>query len=73
MALSAVSGIHGEGLEVRPQEKQTTAQAMKDIRKAKLRRQVLADPSLAQKLVAVEASPVYNSRGELIQSLGMSS
>jgi len=43
---------------------------MKNIRKARLRRQVLQDPSMASKLVSVENSPVYNSRGELIQSLG---
>jgi HD-like signal output (HDOD) protein len=49
------------------------AQTMKNIRKAHLRRQVLADPTMAQKLVAVEASPVYNSRGELIQSVGTTS
>lgn len=43
---------------------------MKNIRKQRLRRQVLQDPSLATKLVSVENSPVYNSRGELIQSVG---
>ena len=72
MALSAVNGIHAKVLEMRPQEKETMAQAMKDVSKARLRRQIYADPSLAQKLVAVEASPVYNSKGELIQSLGNS-
>lgn len=44
---------------------------MKNIRKQRLRRQVLQDPSMAARLVAVENSPVYNSRGELIQSLGV--
>ncbi|WP_461209201.1 hypothetical protein [Desulfocurvus sp. DL9XJH121] len=73
MTLAAVDTIHAKGLEPQPQSKQTMAEAMKDVRKARLRRQVYADPSLAQKLVAVEASPVYNSRGELIQSLGYSS
>jgi hypothetical protein len=45
------------------------ADMMKSIAKARLRRQVLTDPSLAQKLVSVEASPVYNARGSLIQAV----
>ena len=45
---------------------------MKDIRKARLQRQVLADPSLAGKLVATEASPQYNASGELIQAVSSS-
>ncbi len=45
------------------------ADLMKNIAKAKLRRQVLNDPSLAQKLVSVEASPVYNARGSLIPAV----
>lgn len=42
---------------------------MKNIAKAKLRRQVMADPSLARELVAVESTAVYNSRGSLITAL----
>jgi len=42
---------------------------MKNIAKARLQRQVMADPSLARELVAVEASAVYNSRGSLIAAL----
>lgn len=42
---------------------------MKNIAKARLRRQVMADPSLARELVSVEASAVYNSRGSLISAL----
>lgn len=45
------------------------ANEMKDIHKARLRRQVMADPSLAGKLVATEASPMYNARGEVIQAI----
>lgn len=71
MALLAVTEVHGKGLEMQPTEKDNSlSDSMKEIRKAKLRRQVFSDPALAQKLVAVEASPTYNSRGELIQSLG---
>lgn len=56
--------------EPRGVEKATTdAEMMKDIRKARLQRKVLQDPSLAGKLVATEASPVYNARGEVVQAL----
>ncbi|BBD06813.1 hypothetical protein [Desulfovibrio ferrophilus] len=72
MALLAVTEVHGKGLEMQPANKDSLSDSMKEIRKAKLRRQVYADPALAQKLVAVEASPTYNSSGKLIQSLGFS-
>jgi hypothetical protein len=49
------------------------ANQMKDVRKQRLRRMVMQDPSLAKRLVAAEASPVYNAKGELIQSLGSGS
>ncbi len=45
------------------------ANEMKQIRKARLHRQALQDPSLHGKLVATEASPVYNAKGEMIQAL----
>ena len=48
------------------------ANEMKDIRKAKLQRQVMSDPSLAGKLVATEASPQYNASGALIQAVSSS-
>jgi hypothetical protein len=47
------------------------ANEVKEIGKARLARKVLEDPSLAKKMPALQASPVYNSRGEIIQSLGM--
>lgn len=43
--------------------------SVKNIAKMKLRRQVMADPDLARELVAIEASPVYNSSGKLIAAL----
>ena len=46
-------------------------EAMKQVRKAKLHREIYARPELAGKLVALEASPVYNSKAELIQSTGL--
>lgn len=70
MALSPVNTDHVKRVEMQPNDRESLAQTMKDVRKARLRRQVLADPTMAQKLVAVEASPVYNSKGELIQSVG---
>jgi len=48
------------------------ASMMKDARKARLHREVYAKPELAGKLVALEASPVYNSKAEIIQSTGLS-
>lgn len=47
------------------------ANEVKEIGKRRLARKVLEDPSLAKKMPALQASPVYNSRGEIIQSLGM--
>ncbi len=73
MTSSLVEGL-GKGLEMQPANRDSSlANAMKEIRKAGLRRQVLANPQLAARLVALEASPVYNSKGELIMSLGNTS
>ncbi len=70
MAINAVN--HNPVLEADRATKDPSdwSNEMKNIRKQRLRRQVLQDPSMAAKLVSVENSPVYNSRGELIQSLG---
>lgn len=46
------------------------AEMMKGIRKARLQRQVLADPSLAAKLVSVQASATYNANGSVVQTVG---
>lgn len=48
----------------------TQAEMIKSIHKARLQRQVLADPSLAAKLVAVESTATYNARGDLVQAVG---
>jgi HD-like signal output (HDOD) protein len=45
------------------------AEEMKNIRKMRLSRKVLQDPSLASKLVVAQNSPVYNMRGELLQTV----
>lgn len=73
MTSSLVTGL-GKGLEMQPVNRDSSiANQMKEIRKAVLRRRVFSDPQLAARLVALEASPVYNSKGELIQSLGNTS
>ena len=51
---------------------ESLVQQMKAFKKAKLNREVLADPSLIRKLVAVEASPVYNAKAELIPTVATS-
>lgn len=51
-------------------EKSDMANEWKNIRRKRAEREVLKDPALAKKLLAAQASPVYNSRGEIIQSTG---
>lgn len=46
------------------------ADEMKNIRKQRLQREVMVDPSKARLLVKLEASPVYNANGQVIQSAG---
>ena len=46
------------------------AQEMKDIRKQRMLREVMVDPSKAGDLVKIESSPVYNAKGKVIQSAG---
>ncbi|MEW5773661.1 MAG: hypothetical protein AB1916_09070 [Thermodesulfobacteriota bacterium] len=73
----SVNGVtHGTDPGValhRPGESDRSLVAMmKDVRKARLQREIYSRPELAGKLVALEASPVYNSKAELIQSTGLS-
>jgi hypothetical protein len=49
------------------------ADAMKNIRKARLQRQTLQDPSMIAKLVAMETTPVYNAKGDIVQAVSGSS
>jgi predicted RecB family nuclease len=46
------------------------ANEMKDIRRKRAERELLQDPKLAKKLMAAQASPIYNSNGEIIQATG---
>ncbi|ABB39247.1 hypothetical protein Dde_2450 [Oleidesulfovibrio alaskensis G20] len=62
--------LHLSGVQVaRDMTAVSLADAAKDIRRRHLRRSILEDPSLARALVAIEASPVYNERGRLIQAV----
>ena len=45
------------------------ADQMKSIRKIKLQRQVLEDPSMARQLVKVESTGTYNAKGNVIQAI----
>ena len=48
----------------------SSADEMKNIHKQRLQREVMVDPSKASELVKLEASPVYNANGQVIQSTG---
>ncbi len=48
----------------------SSADEMKNIRKQRLQREVMVDPSKARDLVKLESSPVYNAQGKVIQSAG---
>ncbi|SMP80376.1 hypothetical protein SAMN06295888_13417 [Desulfonatronum zhilinae] len=52
-----------------PRDGQTQAEAMKNIRKARLQRQVLQDPGVISKLVAMETTSVYNAKGDIVQAV----
>ncbi len=48
----------------------SSADEIKNIHKQRLQREVMVDPSKASDLVKLEASPVYNAQGKVIQSTG---
>ncbi len=56
-----------------PRDGQNQAEAMKNIRKARLQRQVLQDPGVISKLVAMETTSVYNAKGDIVQAVSGSS
>ena len=47
----------------------SVADQMKSIRKVRLQREVLEDPEMARQLVKVEASGVYNAKGDVVQAV----
>ena len=63
--VNAAASVPGEGSS----KNESLAAQMKAVRKARLNRQALADPSMVGKLVALSASPVYNASGDLIQAV----
>lgn len=52
---------------------QSQADEMKGLQKARLNRQVMQDPSLVSKIVALESTMVYNSSAELVQAVSPTS
>lgn len=48
----------------------SSADEIKNIRKQRMQREVMVDPSKARELIKLEASPVYNANGKVIQSAG---
>lgn len=52
-----------------PREGHSQAEAMKNIRKARLQRQALQDPSVISRLVAMETTSVYNAKGDVVQAV----
>ena len=46
----------------------SNAEMMKSISKAKLSRKAMIDPSFARELVKLEATGVYNARGDVVQA-----
>lgn len=47
----------------------SNADMMKNIKKARLERQVFEDPGLARKLVVTESTGTYNADGDIVQAV----
>ncbi|NDV20399.1 hypothetical protein GO013_13365 [Pseudodesulfovibrio sp. JC047] len=45
------------------------ADQIKNIRKVKLQRDVLENPEMARQLVKIEATGIYNAKGDVIQAV----
>ncbi|WP_244148868.1 hypothetical protein [Desulfonatronum thioautotrophicum] len=58
-----------QATDAAPREGQSQAEAMKNIRKARLQRQVLQDPAVISRLVAMETTSVYNAKGDVVQAV----
>lgn len=74
MAVEGVlSGLAQEltAVQRKVEDSDSIADQWKNIRRQRVQREVMKDPKLAMKLVALEASPIYNSKGEIIQSTGL--
>lgn len=68
---AAVEALKVNQPDAAPRENQfhSQAEAMKNIRKARLQRQVLQDPGILSRLVALETTSVYNAKGDLVQAV----
>jgi len=78
MNMPTISPSAMEFTKIEPKEntannQASQADAMKSIRKARLQRQTLQDPSMIGKLVAMETTPVYNAKGDIVQAVSGSS
>jgi hypothetical protein len=51
-------------------DKDSLAEQMKNLRKQRMQRETLADPSLLRKLMVTESTLLYNSSAEVVQSAG---
>ena len=51
-------------------DKDSLAEQMKNLRKVRMQRETLADPSLLRKLMVTESTLLYNSSAEVVQSAG---
>lgn len=76
MNISSVNNLNLESMNKVQNEVQnkgnSQADEVKNIQKARLNRQVMKDPSLAAKIVALESTMVYNSSAELVQGVSAS-
>ncbi len=69
--MSTVNGFpENPGLVETKIQNNTAAEDMKQIRKQRMNREAMADPSKMKDLIKAEASPVYNAKGVVIQSAG---
>ncbi|MBU1247475.1 MAG: hypothetical protein KKB70_02155 [Proteobacteria bacterium] len=50
-------------------QRNSNAEMMKSIQKARLSRKALADPSFISELVKLESTAVYNTKGDVVQAV----
>lgn len=67
--MSSIDGLPGK-VEVPVADQNGMMEEMKRIRKLKMEREVLADPSKAKELMKAESTVTYNAKGTLIQTAG---
>ncbi|WP_029897778.1 hypothetical protein [Desulfohalovibrio reitneri] len=65
-----MSQINGLGGSPMADAAKGIAEEMKDIRKLKMSREAMVDPSKVGKLIQMQANPIYNASGNIIQTAG---